>query len=53
MAMALCWGLIFATVLTLIITPCIYSIIDELTVKITHHTSMIRRVRVDNGKKVI
>ena len=41
MAMALCWGLVFATVLTLIVIPCIYSIIDDIAIKITHHTSMI------------
>ena len=41
MAMALCWGLIFATALTLIVIPCIYSIIDDIAMKITHHSSMI------------
>ncbi len=50
MALALCWGLVFATALTLIIIPCIYSIIDDLTIKITHHTSMIRCERVRNNE---
>jgi multidrug efflux pump subunit AcrB len=49
MAIALCWGLVFATALTLIVIPCIYSIIDELSMKLTHHTSMIREVKL-NGK---
>ncbi len=49
MAIALCWGLIFATALTLIVIPCIYSIIDDLMIKITHHTSMIRMARLENN----
>ena len=31
-ALAICWGLLFATVLTLIIIPCIYAAIDDLTI---------------------
>ncbi len=31
-ALAIVWGLIFATVLTLIVIPCIYAVIDDLTV---------------------
>ncbi|MEA3489294.1 MAG: efflux RND transporter permease subunit [Candidatus Omnitrophota bacterium] len=50
MAMSLCWGLVFATFLTLIVIPCIYSIIDDLAIKITHHTSMIRTKRLENGE---
>ena len=50
MAMALCWGLLFATVLTLIVIPCIYSIVDDLAIKISHHTSMIETKRLENGK---
>ena len=49
MALALCWGLIFATALTLLIIPCIYSIVDDLAIKITHHTSMIRYAKVGNS----
>ncbi|MFH1552120.1 MAG: efflux RND transporter permease subunit [Candidatus Omnitrophota bacterium] len=49
MAMSLCWGLIFATALTLIVIPCIYSVIDELTIKLTHHTSMIRTKKLENN----
>ncbi len=50
MALALCWGLVFATALTLIVIPCIYSILDELAIKITHHTSMIRTTKLKNNK---
>ncbi|MBL7170647.1 MAG: efflux RND transporter permease subunit [Candidatus Omnitrophica bacterium] len=42
MALSICWGLLFATVLTLIIIPCIYSILDDIALKITHHSSIIR-----------
>ena len=34
MALTIAWGLIFATGLTLIIIPCIYAIVDDLTDKI-------------------
>ena len=47
MALALCWGLVFATLLTLIVIPCIYSIVDDIAIKITHHSSMIRCKKVD------
>jgi len=50
MALAICWGLLFATALTLIIIPCIYSILDDVTLRITHHSSMIRSVKVGNDK---
>jgi multidrug efflux pump subunit AcrB len=50
MALAICWGIVFATVLTLIVIPCIYSIVDDLSIKITHHSSMIKMIRVKNGK---
>lgn len=53
MATALCWGLVFATILTLLIIPCIYSIIDEVAMKITHHSSLISCKRVGNGDEEI
>ncbi len=40
MAMAICWGLVFATALTLIVLPCIYAIIDDLTIKLTHRETV-------------
>ena len=50
MAMAICWGLLFATVLTLIVIPCIYSIVDDIAIKISHHSSMIKTERLENEK---
>ncbi|MBD3378938.1 MAG: AcrB/AcrD/AcrF family protein [Candidatus Omnitrophica bacterium] len=50
MALALCWGLVFATLLTLVIIPCIYSIIDDFAMKVLHRSSMIRCERMENGK---
>ncbi|MFH1847934.1 MAG: efflux RND transporter permease subunit, partial [Candidatus Omnitrophota bacterium] len=49
MALAICWGLLFATLLTLIIIPCIYAIMDDMAMKITKHSSMIQSVKI-NGK---
>ena len=49
MALAICWGIAFATGLTLIMIPCIYSIVDDIALKITKHSSMIRSVRVENN----
>ncbi|MFH1753678.1 MAG: efflux RND transporter permease subunit [Candidatus Omnitrophota bacterium] len=40
MALAICWGLFFATGLTLIVIPCIYAIVDDLSIKITHHATV-------------
>jgi multidrug efflux pump subunit AcrB len=53
MALAICWGLLFATGLTLIIIPCIYSILDDMALKLTHRPSMIRSVKINytNHKK--
>ncbi|HED00178.1 MAG TPA: efflux RND transporter permease subunit, partial [Proteobacteria bacterium] len=41
MALAISWGLIVGTIWTLLLLPCIYVIVDELMIKITHHTSLI------------
>lgn len=52
MALAICYGLVFATVLTLIITPCIYSILDDIALKVAHRSSLISCAKVnDNGKE--
>jgi len=50
MALTICWGITFATVLTLIVIPCIYSILDDITLRITKHSSMIRIGKVGNGQ---
>jgi multidrug efflux pump subunit AcrB len=49
MAVAICWGLMFATVLTLIVIPCIYSIVDDVALKIAHRSSMIKVEKVTNN----
>lgn len=41
MAMALCWGLIFSSTMNLTVIPCVYSILDDIAIKLTHHTSII------------
>jgi len=42
MALSITWGLIFATSLTLIIIPCIYSIVDDIKMKIVGHPAVKR-----------
>jgi len=49
MALSICWGLLFATMLTLIVIPCIYSIVDDITLKITKHSSLISYAKVGNN----
>lgn len=41
MALAMCWGLVFATALTLIVIPCIYAIIDDIAKKIIHRETVL------------
>ena len=41
MALAICWGLVFATGLTLIVIPCIYAIIDDITIKFIHREMVL------------
>ncbi|MBU1852523.1 MAG: efflux RND transporter permease subunit, partial [Candidatus Omnitrophica bacterium] len=53
MALSICWGLLFATALTLIVIPCIYSIVDDITLKITKHSSMINIAKVGNNQKPV
>ncbi len=36
-AMAIVWGLSFATILTLILIPCIYAILDDITMLVLRH----------------
>ena len=40
MALTIVWGIICATVLTLIVLPCIYAIIDDIDFKLTGHTTV-------------
>ena len=47
MALAIIWGLGFATALTLIVIPCIYAIVDDISEKLFHHGT----VRINGLKK--
>ncbi len=51
MALSICWGIAFATILTLVVIPCVYSIIDDISIKLTHHSSMIRCRKNDTYKE--
>jgi len=48
MALTITWGLAFATGLTLIIMPCFYAIIDDITMKIVSHPTVAKMRK--NGK---
>jgi len=52
MALSICWGIAFATMLTLIVIPCIYSIVDDIALKLTKHSSMIDSVTLNNHDSV-
>ncbi len=45
-ALAIVWGLSFATLLTLVLIPCIYAIMDDITLRFLHHGT----VRTTNRK---
>ena len=40
MALTIVWGILCATVLTLIVLPCIYAIIDDFTLKLAGHVTV-------------
>ncbi len=42
MALTIMWGLICATFLTLLILPCVYAIIDDITLKIAGHATVVK-----------
>jgi len=48
MGLSIVWGLFFATGLTLIVIPCIYAIIDDLSEKVLHHSTVKKN---GNGRK--
>jgi len=50
MALSICWGISFATILTLVVIPCIYSIVDDIAMKITKRSSMIKPAEIQNGQ---
>jgi len=46
MALAIIWGLFFATGLTLVVIPCIYAIVDDISERFLHHST----VKVNSAK---
>ena len=42
MALTIVWGIVCATLLTLIVLPCIYAIIDDLALKVVGHATIRR-----------
>ncbi len=44
MALTIVWGIICATALTLVVLPCIYAIIDDITLKLSGHTTVKQKV---------
>jgi len=44
-ALALSWGLLFGTILTLIFIPCVYAVMDDITLRIAHHATVRRNGR--------
>ncbi|NLE64614.1 MAG: efflux RND transporter permease subunit [Elusimicrobia bacterium] len=40
MALAMLWGLAVSTMLSLLVTPCIYAILDDLAERIVHHPTV-------------
>ncbi|MFC1515022.1 efflux RND transporter permease subunit [Candidatus Omnitrophota bacterium] len=47
MALTIVWGIICATALTLVALPCIYAIIDDITLKVVGHATVRKQ---NNGK---
>ncbi|MCQ9207674.1 MAG: efflux RND transporter permease subunit [Omnitrophica bacterium] len=48
-ALVLAWGLLFATILTLIFIPCVYAVVDDITIRIAHHATVRRNRRNGTG----
>ncbi|MBU2062963.1 MAG: efflux RND transporter permease subunit [Candidatus Omnitrophica bacterium] len=42
MALSIAWGLAFATGLTLVVMPCFYAIIDDITQKLVCHPTVVK-----------
>jgi multidrug efflux pump subunit AcrB len=50
MALTIVWGIICATALTLVVLPCIYAIVDDITLKLAGHAT-VKRENQSKGKK--
>ncbi|MCP4649704.1 MAG: efflux RND transporter permease subunit [PVC group bacterium] len=53
MALAIAWGLAFATGLTLVVMPCFYAIIDDITMKVVSHPTVKNLANGENNKTEI
>lgn len=42
MALAISWGLLFATALTLIVIPCAYAVVDDVVMRLFHRPNIIK-----------
>ncbi|MEW5894642.1 MAG: efflux RND transporter permease subunit [Candidatus Omnitrophota bacterium] len=40
MGLAIIWGLAFSTTLTLILIPCVYAVVDDVTIKVLHRSTV-------------
>ena len=45
-ALTLSWGLLFGTTLTLVFIPCVYAVVDDITMKLAHHATVRRERRI-------
>jgi multidrug efflux pump subunit AcrB len=46
-ALTLSWGLLFGTPLTLLFIPCLYAVVDDVTMRLAHHAT-VRKERKQN-----
>jgi len=52
MALTIVWGIICATALTLIVIPCIYAVIDDITLKLAGHATVRKNKTTSNTLKL-
>ena len=50
MALTIVWGIIFATALTLVVIPCIYAVIDDMTFKVSGHVTVKKSNQREENK---
>jgi multidrug efflux pump subunit AcrB len=48
-ALAVSWGLVFATMLTLLFIPCVYAILDDLTMRILSRPTIARALKREHN----
>ncbi len=52
MALAIIWGLFFASGLTLIVIPCIYAVVDDVSERLLHHATVKTAQADDTGSSI-